>query len=197
MRNRALLRLACAALLASVTLGSAVADNAEPADTERAAAARDVVKRFAARLKGELMRAVKDGGPGSAIAVCQTVAPEIARDEARETGWSVGRTALRLRNPANAPDAWEREVLLEFQSKMEEGAGAETLERYEQTVQDGKAVFRYMKAIPMQEPCLACHGPNVGASVMERIAEFYPDDRAVGFSPGDLRGAFTIVQPLE
>lgn len=197
MGHKALLLFACVALLVSVTFGSAVADNAEPSDAERAADSRDVVKSFAARLKGELMRAVQDGGPETAIAVCQTVAPEIAEDNARETGWSVGRTALRLRNPANAPDAWEREVLLAFQSKIEEGATAGTLEHYEKTVQDGKAVFRYMKAIPTQGPCLACHGPNVSASVMERIAEFYPEDQAVGFLTGDLRGAFTIVQPLE
>jgi hypothetical protein len=63
---------------------------------------------------------------------------------------------------------------------------------------EGRKVFRYMKAIPTDEICLNCHGGDtVKPEVAAKLAEFYPDDQARGFSVGDIRGAFTIVQPVE
>ena len=58
--------------------------------------------------------------------------------------------------------------------------------------------FRYMKAIPVQPLCLACHGApdSIAGEVKERIAEEYPHDRAVGYSPGQIRGAVSIKQRL-
>lgn len=201
MKVRALLQTVSAILIAAPLIGTAAqaepAEAAKAAEAKRAAEAHSLVKGFAGRLKQTLMGAVEAGGPVEAIAVCQIAAPAIAKDEAQKTGWSVGRTALRLRNPQNAPDAWERAVLLNFQDRLEQGADIKTLEHYETTTQDGQKIFRYMKAIPMQAPCLACHGSTVSAAVSSKIAELYPDDQATGFSVGELRGAFTVVQPLE
>jgi hypothetical protein len=142
------------------------------------------------------MGSLQAGGPEAAIAVCKIKAPAIAKEKAASTGWSIGRTALKLRNPANSPDAWERSVLLRFQEQIREGAEAKNLEHYETTTKNGEGVFRYMRAIPTQAPCLSCHGSNLSQNVKAKIAELYPEDRATGFSLGELRGAFTIVQPL-
>lgn len=181
--------------ISAATLGSA-AENAEPTEAERATQSRDLSKDYAKRLQSALIRAIEAGGPETAIALCHTAAPAIAKKKSTSSGWSLGRTALRLRNPKNAPDQWEHDVLLKFQDQLEQGADIATLEHYETTTKDGKIVFRYMKAIPTQAPCLACHGQNVSASVKKKIAELYPEDQATGFSIGDLRGAFTIEQPL-
>ena len=196
MKSR-LVSLAASVIVVTGTAMGAGAGDAEPTAAERAVASRDLSKSFAQQLKGELVGAIEAGGPESAIAVCQAAAPAIAEEKAGEKGWSVGRTALRLRNPANAPDAWERTILLQFQDKIEQGADVSELEHYETTTQDGKRVFRYMKAIPTQKPCLTCHGSNMSESLRKRIAEYYPEDQATGFSLGELRGAFTIVQPLQ
>lgn len=181
--------------VAAATLGAA-AKNAEPTEAERAAQSRDLSNDYAKQLQNTLIRAIEAGGPETAIALCHTAAPAIAKKKSTISGWSLGRTALRLRNPTNAPDAWERDVLLKFLDQLEQGADIATLEHYETTTKDGKSVFRYMKAIPTQGPCLACHGPNVSASVKKKITELYPEDQATGFSLGDLRGAFTIEQSL-
>jgi len=196
MRSRSLLLAASVGILTAATMGVG-AQQAEPSAAERAAESRKLTKSFAKQLRRELVQAMEAGGPESAIAVCQAAAPAITQELAAEKQWSVGRTALRLRNPANAPDAWERAVLLKFQDKMKQGADVGELEVYETATQNGKPVFRYMKAIPTQKPCLTCHGPNVSDSVRKTIAEFYPEDQATGFSLGELRGAFTIVQPLQ
>jgi hypothetical protein len=37
-----------------------------------------------------------------------------------------------------------------------------------------------------------CHGSDVPEAVAEAIAKRYPQDRATGYSAGDLRGAFVV-----
>jgi hypothetical protein len=71
------------------------------------------------------------------------------------------------------------------------------LEHHEVVEQDGKKVFRWMKAIPTAKVCLNCHGGDtVAAPVEAKLKELYPTDQARGYSVGDIRGAFTITQPM-
>ncbi len=162
----------------------------------RIEASRKVVREFVRELRAELMKALEAGGPAGAIDVCSRRAPEIAARLSRETGWNVGRTSLRYRNPDSAPDEWERRVLERFEARRASGGDIRSLE-YAQVVEEGgRQVFRYMKAIPTRRPCLACHGENLDPEVAARIRERYPDDRATGFRVGGIRGAFTIVQPM-
>ncbi|MBL6933600.1 MAG: DUF3365 domain-containing protein, partial [Rhodospirillales bacterium] len=54
-----------------------------------------------------------------------------------------------------------------------------------------------MKAIPTDEkPCLACHGGNISEEVAAKLDDLYPQDKARGYNAGDIRGAFTIRQPM-
>ena len=169
---------------------------APPAPEELVVSARAAAETFQKRLQAELVAGLKSGGPPAAIEVCRTRAPEIAAATSRETGFRVGRTATRLRNPANAPDAWERAALEELAARLSKGEDPATLEKAEVVEQDGKRVFRYARAIRTAEPCLACHGPAVSPGVAGKLSELYPKDEATGFSAGSLRGAFTLVKPL-
>lgn len=188
-------RLCAAFCLMPLSLMSGKA-TAETSEAERAAQSRLLVQDFAKTLKGELVQATKSGGPAAAVGVCHAAAPEIAAAKSAASGWRVARTALKLRNPKNAPDAWERTVLEAFLAKAEQGADLSKLERHETVSQNGKRVFRYMKAIPVGKPCLICHGPAVKADLLQSIKERYPGDKATGFKLGELRGAFTITQPI-
>ncbi len=157
-----------------------------------AAEARAKVKPFMSALKGELKKAMKAGGPARAVSVCKEKAPEIAANLSKEMGWELGRTALRYRNPNNAPDTWERKVLERFEKEKAAGADVKTLEHYEIVEQDGQRVFRYMKAIPTGGICLECHGEQLKPEVAAKLDALYPGDQARGFKPGDIRGAFTF-----
>jgi hypothetical protein len=53
----------------------------------------------------------------------------------------------------------------------------------------------YVEPILLQSPCLACHGDALAPEVAARIGELYPEDRAVGFQVGDLRGVFWVELP--
>lgn len=167
-------------------------------DQARLATARSAVQGLGETLKAQLMAAITAGGPVAAVGVCRTIAPQIADDQSRAHGVSVGRTALKVRNPANVPDAFERRVLEDFVRQIDAGADPAKLDYAETVTEDGQSVFRYMKAIPMAaQPCQTCHGSNLEPALRAEILRLYPDDQATGFAPGQLRGAFTVKQKLK
>jgi hypothetical protein len=156
--------------------------------------ARAKVKVFAQQLKGTLKQELSSQVPVSAVQVCSTEAPKIAamnRNDTKSDGqWQVSRTALKVRNPNNVPDQWEKAVLLQFEQALAAGLNPAALEHAE--LIDGE--FRYMKAIPTGEVCLACHGGSLAPAVKAAIDQAYPQDQAVGFSVGQLRGAFSVIR---
>ncbi len=175
----------------------AIGNAAEQASLrQQADIARTASQDFSKTLKQQLISAINAGGPEGAIGVCQHIAPETSALYATDD-MQIGRTALKLRNPANTPDEWERSVLTGFKAAMAKGVSPKELERFEFIAKKGEGrTFRYMKAIPVGKPCLACHGSTISPSVREILAQQYPEDRAVDFEPGDLRGAFTITREM-
>lgn len=166
-------------------------------DTEvRLEQAREAVQHFSESLKTELKTAVEEGGPIHAIDVCHQRAPEIAEEISTRTGIQTGRTSLQLRNPDNAPDDWERGVLNAFEERLAEGEDPKTMEHYEVREENGDRQIRYMRAIPAGELCMTCHGTEVRYDVEQALLRKYPDDQATGYSEGQIRGAFTLVQPM-
>ena len=156
---------------------------------------QEAIKSFAGALQEQLMSAMADGGPAAAIEACNIAAPGIAATASDTRGWRIGRTSLKLRNPDNAPDAWELSVLREFEALKAAGEDPATLDHAEFVVSEGRRAFRYMKAIGTQPVCTVCHGAGIAPEVAARLDALYPDDRARGFETGDIRGAFSIVQP--
>jgi hypothetical protein len=185
-------------LLTVLTLGlAAITPEIHAADyTAEVTASRETTQEFMKTLKQELQAAMQEGGPVNAVSVCNLTAPAIASTYSIRNGWDVGRTSLKLRNPANAPDAWEQAVLVSFEERKRAGEDPATMEFYEVVSQDGSEELRYMKAIPTAPLCLACHGEQLDSIVKTRIETLYPQDQALGYKEGDIRGAFTVTQPL-
>ncbi|KPK25304.1 MAG: histidine kinase, partial [Desulfobacterales bacterium SG8_35_2] len=78
-------------------------------------------------------------------------------------------TSLEPVNPANRPDAFERDAMLRFN---------EGLREYEAITRSPEGrVHRYIAPVLVQESCLACHAEH-------------------GYSVGDIRGALSISVPL-
>jgi hypothetical protein len=158
---------------------------------------RGLVKQFFGDLKGSLVSALKSGGPVEAIGTCSIESVEVANSHSERSGWTIGRTSLKLRNPKNAPDQWESDVLNRFESRLAHGEDAKNMEYSEVVAMNGKRVFRFMKAIPTaKKPCLACHGSKLKPAVAEALDGLYPEDKATGYKAGQIRGAFTLSRPL-
>jgi hypothetical protein len=52
-----------------------------------------------------------------------------------------------------------------------------------------------MKAIPTKIVCLKCHGSEIDPKIVAKLDELYPEDKAVGYKQGDIRGAFYVTMP--
>lgn len=128
------------------------------------------------------------------MSFCRDQAPAITAEMTRRTGWSVGRTSLLTRNPASAPDAYERTVMAGFNELVAVGTPVASLRESDVLGGEGDRAFRYVQAIPIGEVCLAGHGSKIRPEVKARIEQLYPSDRATGFSLGDMRGVFTLKQ---
>ena len=77
-------------------------------------------------------------------------------------------TSLRLFNPKNAPDAWEREALISFEKGTREVKELVTKET-------GETIFRYMAPLFITKECLVCHAIQ-------------------NYALGDIRGGISISQ---
>jgi hypothetical protein len=173
------------ALLMLIAAGSLAADTTD--------ADRQLAKQLATELKAALSTALQTSAE-SAIAICNERAPQIAMKIAQDNSVQVGRTALKVRSPSNAPTEWQRSVLLDFQNRLASGEALAAME-YATTVQvDGRVEHRYMKAIGVEPLCTTCHGTQIAPAVKQAIRAKYPADAATGFSVGDLRGAVYVVR---
>ena len=143
---------------------------------------------------------VAEQGPAGAIPICKEKAPELMRQRAEALGWEMRRVSLKTRNPERGtPDAWEAEHLKAFDARAAAGEQAPALEVGEVVSDaDGTRMFRYMRAIPVGEVCLACHGDaaQIDPQLKAQLDASYPQDRATGYSLGQIRGALTVKRPL-
>jgi hypothetical protein len=144
-----------------------------------------------APFKQDLQKALKSGlaeGPAAAIQVCRVKAPGIA-DALSVDGVRMGRSSHKLRNPDNTAPDWVRPIM---QTYLDDASS-----RKPRAVVLAGGRSGYVEPIMVQPLCLTCHGSELAPEVAERIAEFYPEDKATGFEAGDLRGVFWLEIPQE
>ena len=167
------------------------------ADVDKAALKNEaisIVKQFGGSLKPELKKAIKAGGPAQAISMCSEKAPAIAQRLRNDTGWYLKRVSLKPRNNQTAiPDAWETKVLQQFDQRQANGESAEKMAFAE--VVDGK--YRFMKAQGVEAVCLNCHGADIKPETEAALKEKYPQDKARGYTIGQIRGAFSLAKNLQ
>ena len=141
--------------------------------------------------KKKLKEALRSGlGEGlvEAIEACQIQAPKVAESLSRD-GIRVGRSSHRLRNPNNAPPNWVEPILADYVASISD--------REPRSVSLSGGRLGYVEPIIVQPQCLSCHGELLNRDVSMQISELYPDDRAVGFRVGELRGVFWAEYPVE
>jgi hypothetical protein len=154
-----------------------------------------VAGRLFANLMTTLQEKIASEGPEAAIAYCRLEALPLTAQVAEEFPRvkNVRRTALRVRNPSNAPDPADRSVLEEWLAAWNPAAPPQPVVK-EFTDDDGTKELRYYRPVPVMATCLACHGSGaeIPENVRAALQRDYPRDEAVDFREGDLRGAIVV-----
>lgn len=164
--------------------------------TPRAEDAKAVAMDYAARLKAVLQAEMGRGGPVAAVGVCSEEAMKIGSEVSRASGWSVRRVTSRTRNPLDLPDSYESGVLGELERAL--ASGKPDAARFEVVTEGGVRYARFMKAIKIENVCLACHGgKEVGPETAKALRARYPHDTARNYKLGDLRGAVSLKKKLD
>lgn len=152
-----------------------------------------IVKQFGGALKPQLKKALAEGGVTQAIEVCSVKAPKIAQDLTLSTNWQVKRVSLKARNNKSAmPDTWEKVTLAEFDLRQQQGESAKNMAKAEIIGNE----FRFMKAQGTAPLCLNCHGSELSQETKAALKDHYPNDKATGYSLGEIRGAFSLTKQL-
>jgi len=160
------------------------------ADSDLSRAAGKVVDNFSNELRNELYTAIEDSGVVWAVRICSEKGPLLSARYSSIPGWSVRRVSIRFRNPENAPDDFEREVLQILENRPANAGD----EYFRWTEEGGKKTFRFLKAIKVKATCLNCHGPRdkFSADLRKVLDEKYPNDQAYDFGIDDYRGAYSV-----
>jgi hypothetical protein len=168
----------------------------QPAEADIQAARKAAVS-FDIRMKREITDRLERGE--DPVAVYLAYADNVP-------GWGVeisnagkidfSRTAITVRNPANAPDAWEARQMELFNLLADGGQDPEAFEVAEIVQEGNEKVFRWMRPTVMGEACMTCHGEAVNQRIKLLLGQEYPLDDALGYSEGQLGGAYSVRKVL-
>lgn len=143
-----------------------------------------------AALSQLLQKAVKEGGIPNAIQYCNLAAYPITDSLSQVHQATIRRTSMKPRNSNNIPTKEEQVVLNEFTQKAAKGTPLSPIVKE----LDGQKIGFYAP-ITVNDFCLNCHG-KVGQSITNEnyqlIKKYYPNDKAIGYASGDLRGMWSI-----
>jgi len=149
--------------------GEALRPALDRAEAAIRAAACDVERRFG------------EGDPDANAARCDGAGPV--------PGVKVGRTSARLRNPRNAAPAWARPYI-------EETDGRKAVDVAPAGFDLGDRVG-LLRPIEIRARCIHCHAARGELTPDTRawLERAYPEDRALGYALGDLRGFWWAEAP--
>ena len=147
----------------------------------------NAIKMLGGALKSQLQAQMQHDKTGlSAMAFCATQAMSITAEvnEKLPKNVSVRRMALKTRNEANRADALDQKIFAEYEASIE----AKTFSDSDIKVVTEGNTTRVYKALVTQTACLKCHGGEISPQIQAEITKNYPDDKAVAFKEGSLRG---------
>ena len=109
------------------------------------------------------------------------------------TGLAVQRVSTRPRNAKNAPDSLDRYALAGFERLKASGGLADSTTLVVENLDGTRRLYVPILTGPF---CLTCHGDqeSLKPELRKILTQRYPDDRATGYAPGDLRGAIRVAE---
>ena len=174
-------------------------ENRREVSEDQVIAMRATAVDFTQDLKSILIEQIQSNGVLQAVSVCSDTAQVLTNNFGVERGIYIRRVSLKNRNANNIPDNFEKRIVNKFELLHQNNElNSET--EYAEIVTEGDYKYlRYIKPIIVQAECLNCHGSqtDIMPEVKTLIVQNYPDDKAVGYKSGDLRGALSIKKAIE
>ncbi len=140
-------------------------------------------------LSSSLMQAMKQGGVSYALQFCNVKANPIADSLSAVYEADIKRISVRNRSPFNQPEESDMEVYAYYTDMFDQAVAAGD------TVVFAEKKATYYAPIVIAPQCLVCHGKvgdDMNQSNHNLITDLYPNDQAIGFEPGELRGLWKI-----
>ncbi len=178
---------------------SGCSENKIEVSENQIAGMRATAVEFMKDLKSILINQIRTNGMLSAVSVCSDTAQILTNNFGVQKGVYVKRVSLKNRNVNNAPDDFEKRVLNKF-TLMQLNNELYDDSEYAEIVEEGEFKYlRYLKPILVQAECLNCHGSenDISPEVEQLINQEYPNDNAVGYKIGDLRGAVSLKKNIK
>ena len=155
--------------------------------------AKSVAKNAFTIFSGHLKTLFAEKKPEEALEFCHDNALKITDSLAKAAGVEIKRTSYRLRNPKNKPTPQEEKVMEIYRKRILKNLKPEPYFHY-----DNHGYPHVYIPIMVQQKCLICHGdPNkdIPDNINNKLAKLYPNDKAIFFKVGDLRGIWSIKFP--
>lgn len=154
------------------------------------------IKMLGKTLKTHLQTEMKsDKTALKALNFCTTKADELTQEinSKLPEGVSVRRTALKTRTDENKPDTLDIAIMESIIADMNKSNVDLSKPLMVETVSSHR-VYKPLYVVPA---CMKCHGneKSINPDVQKAIAKTYPNDQAVNFKLGDLRGVIVAEMP--
>ncbi|PKP52702.1 MAG: hypothetical protein CVT92_07515 [Bacteroidetes bacterium HGW-Bacteroidetes-1] len=151
---------------------------------------RMIVQRSFQALSSKLMTAIQKGGVAHALKFCNIEAIPVTDSLSDFYKVEIKRVSLKNRNPLNKANEFDSVIIKKLEDMLAQGRTAsDTL------IVDQNNHIYYMAPIMTVPPCLQCHGvekTEISDENMTLINSLYPDDKAIDYQLGDLRGLWKV-----
>lgn len=151
---------------------------------------KKILRATASTFQKELKRAIVEKGISGAVDYCHLNATDLVKKYEDSLGVSIMRVTDRPRNPADTLSGIDKEIWEAYEYSPNADAQLQEL--------DEKTLILTKPITISTGLCLNCHG-NPGSTITDEnyklIQSKYPQDKAIGYEVGDLRGMWRIIIP--
>ncbi|TGL90738.1 DUF3365 domain-containing protein [Leptospira congkakensis] len=162
--------------------------NCQTKKLDHEAAAIAITNEAKTNLVQKLNLALREGGTKQAIPFCKLNAIGFTNRLGQKHEVTLRRITNKPRNHSNLLSVEEEKIFLEIEKlKTSEGVFPN------KTVTSDESVTVYVP-IPVMGFCLQCHGNSneIQKETKQILNREYPNDKAIGYQVGELRGLFSV-----
>lgn len=136
-----------------------------------------------------LMMALNSKGTIGAVEFCNLKAQIITQDQSKENSVKIKRVSDRPRNKINQANSTELKLIENYKKDLKNG------KELSSHLIEEKEVYKFYSPIKINQMCLQCHGQKyeeVLPETFKSIKAKYPEDKAMSYKDGDLRGIWSL-----